>query len=103
MPHDSSRTPPKPVKIHVSKASDIPKEKHWAIVYSDTVYESGYHDGDPSTQKAITQYVAFFEQGPWEDEVKERTLRQGRPSEPAFVALVVEVPTITTTVKVEIK
>ena len=101
MPHDSPRTT-KPRPIYVKYASEIPNCKHWAIITDETVHESGYDQGDPSTSKPITQYVAYLDQGDWEAEIKERMLARNSRST-GFRALVVEVPIITTTVEVKIQ
>lgn len=82
----------------VTSPSEIPKRKHWAIIQSQSVSVEGYDQGDPSETKYFLHYTAYFEQAEWETEVSRLTLKKE-----CFQALIVDVPTITTTVKVEIK
>lgn len=90
--------PKQPDTKIVARPSEIPKCKHWAILLSQHAQVEGYDKGDPSVSKYFLNYVAYFEQSEWEAEIAKLVL-----SKTEFQALIVEVPTITTTVKVEIK
>lgn len=102
MPHDSAIPVPKSKPIRVKYASEIPSCKHWAIVEDATVMESGYDPGDSPSSTPIVNYTAYLDQEQWEEEIRQRSLSRS-PSAKGFKALVVDVPVITTTVKVEIK
>ena len=86
--------------IEVHNSTDLPKEKHFAILSFTTISVPGYDLGDPPESKNIVTYTAYLNQQDWEAEIQERTLSKSRGD---WKAIVVEVPRITTQVNVQVE
>lgn len=86
--------------FYARNVGDVPSQKHWAILHERTIMAEGYDKGDPSTREQVISYQIFFDPDEWATEVKKLAVSK---STAAWKAIVVDVPTITTTVEVSIK
>lgn len=86
---------------YVSKAEDVPAGEHYAILLFSTVYVPDVYDSSgPSVAESRVEYVAYFDRGDWEAEVKRKT--QNASSSEGFRAIHVKPAAVTITVSVEV-
>ena len=90
--------------LQCNSATDVPKERHWVILTTQTGTEKGYDKGDPDTNYNFMRYTAYFDQEEWQKAVIKLTEDNHKAyTKTTFVAMEVQPAVIKTSVVVSVE
>lgn len=93
----------KPTVIVCTHASDIPKEKHWAIIETRSETKRGYSQGDPDESFSYVVYTAYLDHLEWQMQVIALTEKNHTAyNKVIFTAVEVKPATVSTSVAVSV-